>query len=35
MIIGAIAVSGGTDSQDEIVGAAGAAVINQLPAESK
>ena len=35
MTIGAIGVSGGTDSQDEIVGAAGAAVINQLPAESK
>src|SRR5271169_6163736 len=33
-IIGAIGSSGGTDSQDEIVGAAGAAVINQLPAES-
>jgi glc operon protein GlcG len=35
MIIGAIGVSGGTDSQDQIVGAAGATVINQLPAESK
>ena len=31
-IIGAIGCSGGTDSQDEIVGNAGAAVINQLPA---
>src|SRR5271156_6184781 len=34
-IIGAIGVSGGTDSQDEVVGAAGAAVINQLPATNK
>ena len=34
-IIGAIGVSGGTDSQDEIVSNAGAAVINQLPATSK
>jgi glc operon protein GlcG len=32
MIIGAIGCSGGTDSQDEIVSKAGAAVINQLPA---
>ena len=31
-IIGAIGVSGGTDSQDEIVSEAGAGVINQLPA---
>src|SRR5271165_2373023 len=34
-IIGAIGVSGGTDSQDEIVSDAGAAVINQLPATNK
>jgi glc operon protein GlcG len=34
-IIGAIGVSGGTDSQDEIVSQAGAAVINQLPAGNK
>jgi len=34
-IIGAIGVSGGTDSQDEIVSEAGAAVINQLPATKK
>ena len=33
-IIGAIGCSGGTDSQDEIVSKAGAAVINQLPAEN-
>ncbi len=31
-IIGAIGCSGGTDSQDEIVSKAGAALINQLPA---
>jgi glc operon protein GlcG len=31
-IIGAIGCSGGTDSQDEVVSKAGAAVINQLPA---
>ena len=31
-IIGAVGCSGGTDSQDEIVSEAGAAVINQLPA---
>ena len=31
MIIGAIGCSGGTDSQDEIVSKAGAAVINQSP----
>jgi uncharacterized protein GlcG (DUF336 family) len=34
-IIGAIGVSGGTDSQDEIVSKAGAAVINELPATNK
>jgi len=34
-IIGAIGVSGGTDSQDEVVSKAGAAVINQLPAGNK
>jgi glc operon protein GlcG len=34
-IIGAIGVSGGTDSQDEIVGKAGAAVINQPTATNK
>jgi uncharacterized protein GlcG (DUF336 family) len=31
VIIGAIGCSGGTDSQDEIVSKAGAAVINGLP----
>jgi glc operon protein GlcG len=31
-IIGAIGCSRGTDSQDEVVSKAGAAVINQLPA---
>ena len=31
VIIGAIGCSGGTDSQDEIVSKAGAAIINQLP----
>ena len=31
-IIGAIGCSGGTDSQDEVVSKAGAAVVNQLPA---
>ena len=30
-IIGAIGCSGGTDSQDEVVSEAGAAVINKLP----
>jgi glc operon protein GlcG len=35
VIIGAIGSSGGTDSQDEIVSKAGAAVINQLPAGNK
>jgi len=34
-IIGAIGVSGGTDSQDEIVSDAGAATINQIPAANK
>jgi uncharacterized protein GlcG (DUF336 family) len=34
-IIGSIGCSGGTDSQDEIVSKAGAAVINQLPASNK
>jgi glc operon protein GlcG len=32
-IIGAIGCSGGTDSQDEVVSKAGAAVINKLPAK--
>jgi len=35
VIIGAIGCSGGTDSQDEVVSEAGAAVINQLPAANK
>jgi glc operon protein GlcG len=35
MIIGAIGVSGGTDSQDEIVSEAGAAVVNQIPGTKK
>src|SRR6202789_1147755 len=34
-IIGAIGCSGGTDSQDEVVSKAGAAVINQPPAREK
>ena len=34
-IIGAIGVSGGTDSQDEIVSKAGAAVVNDSPASNK
>jgi glc operon protein GlcG len=34
-IIGAIGVSGGADSQDEIVSNAGAALINQPPAKNK
>ena len=34
-IIGAIGCSGGTDSQDEVVSKAGAAVINQLVARNK
>jgi glc operon protein GlcG len=33
-VIGVIGVSGGTDSQDEVVSEAGAAVINQLPAKN-
>jgi glc operon protein GlcG len=33
VIIGAIGCSGGTDSQDEVVSEAGAAVINQFPAK--
>jgi uncharacterized protein GlcG (DUF336 family) len=32
-IIGAIGTSGGTDSQDEVVSKAGAAVLNKLPAK--
>jgi glc operon protein GlcG len=35
VIIGAIGCSGGTDSQDEVVSKAGAAVIYQLPARIK
>ena len=35
MIIGAIGCSGGTDSQDEIVSKAGAAVIEQPPASNE
>jgi glc operon protein GlcG len=35
VIIGAIGCSGGTDSQDEVVSEAGAAVINQLTAIDK
>jgi uncharacterized protein GlcG (DUF336 family) len=34
-IVGAIGVSGGTDSQDEVVSKAGAAVINKVPARVK
>ena len=34
-IIGAFGCSGGTDSQDEVVSKAGAAVINQLPGRVK
>ena len=34
-IIGAIGCSGGTDSQDETVSKAGAAVINQPPGRNK
>ncbi|MCE0499186.1 MAG: heme-binding protein [Methylacidiphilales bacterium] len=34
-IIGAIGCSGGTDSQDEVVGKAGAAVVNQSVSETK
>jgi glc operon protein GlcG len=35
VIIGAIGCSGGTDSQDEIVSKAGAAIIDQPPASNK
>jgi glc operon protein GlcG len=35
VIVGAIGCSGGTDSQDEVVSEAGAAVINQRPATNK
>lgn len=35
VIIGAIGCSGGTDSQDEVVSKAGAAVINEIPANSR
>jgi glc operon protein GlcG len=35
VIIGAIGCSGGTDSQDEVVSEAGAAVVNQIPATHK
>jgi len=35
VIIGAIGCSGGTDSQDEVVSKAGAAVINQVPTRIK
>ena len=35
VIIGAIGCSGATDSQDEVVSKAGAALINQLPARNK
>jgi len=35
VIIGAIGCSGGTDSQDEVVSKAGAAVMNQLPSGIK
>jgi glc operon protein GlcG len=35
VIIGAVGCSGGTDSQDEVVSKAGAAVINQLPTRIK
>ena len=35
VIIGAVGCSGGTDSQDEIVSKAGAAVINQPPGRNK
>jgi glc operon protein GlcG len=34
-IIGGIGVSGGADSQDEVVSSAGASVVNQVPAKSK
>lgn len=35
VIIGAIGVSGGTDSQDEVASEAGAGVINRLPARNE
>jgi glc operon protein GlcG len=35
VIIGAIGCSGGTNSQDEVVSEAGAAVVNQIPATNK
>ena len=35
VIIGAIGCSGGTDSQDEVVSKAGAAVVNKVPARIK
>jgi glc operon protein GlcG len=35
VIIGGIGVSGGADSQDEVVSSAGASVVNQVPAKSK
>jgi uncharacterized protein GlcG (DUF336 family) len=35
VVIGAIGCSGGTDSQDEVVSKAGAAVIDQTPARSQ
>jgi glc operon protein GlcG len=35
VIVGAIGCSGGTDSQDEVVSKAGAAIINKLPARIK
>jgi glc operon protein GlcG len=35
MIIGAIGSSGGTDSQDDIVSKAGAAVINEVQPRNK
>ena len=34
-IIGAIGCSGGTDSQDEVVAEAGAAIVNQIPARNR
>ncbi len=35
LLVGAIGVSGGTDSQDEVVSEAGASVVNQLPTSSR
>ena len=35
LLIGAIGCSGGTDSQDEVVAQAGAAIVNQIPARNK